>query len=112
MEKAIEKMKAEYDRKIENCDKSIQQARTAIAICRKQDRNEDADFLRKDRAIEQAKRQAYIQKIILLIGFFIAIFLSCLHFQEGYLTNGFGLMFASFFAAWQVLMLDESATKT
>tara|TARA_R110002096_G_scaffold199455_1_gene383363 strand:+ start:203 stop:424 length:222 start_codon:yes stop_codon:yes gene_type:complete len=61
MEDEIKKMKAEYDIKISNCDKSIQQARTAITICRKHGRDDDAKSLRKDRAIEQAKRQAYVQ---------------------------------------------------
>lgn len=61
METEIEKMKAHYDLKIETCDKQIKQARTAIAICRKQNRDDESLSLRKDRAEIQARRQAYVQ---------------------------------------------------
>ena len=61
MEEEIEKLKSQYDMKISNCDKSIQADRKAIAICRKQKRDEDADLIRKNRAITQAQRQAYVQ---------------------------------------------------
>ncbi len=61
MKSEIEKMKAHYDIKISGCDKVIEHLRKAIAICRKQNRNDESVSLRKDRAIEQAKRQCYVQ---------------------------------------------------
>ena len=61
MIKAIERMKAEYDQKIANCDLLIQDCRKRTGIARKAGCDSEADFIRKDRAIEQAKRQAYVQ---------------------------------------------------
>ena len=58
----IEKIKAQYDLKIEDCDKVIRHLRESIKINRKLGVDVDeAKRLRKDRAIEQAKRQAYVQ---------------------------------------------------
>ncbi|MGK0269479.1 MAG: hypothetical protein ACI88H_000110 [Cocleimonas sp.] len=61
IQKAIEKMKAEYEQKIQNCDVLIADCRKRTAIARKSGCDSEADFVRKDRAIEQAKRQAYVQ---------------------------------------------------
>ncbi len=62
MESEIEKMKANYDLKIADCDKGIEGLRKAIAINRKHGTDVDAaKALRKDRAIKQAQRQAYVQ---------------------------------------------------
>ena len=58
----IEKMKAQYDVKIEDCDKMIDHLRELIEINSKFGTDVDeAKLLRKDRVIEQAKRQAYVQ---------------------------------------------------
>jgi hypothetical protein len=62
MLKEIEKMKEQYDFKIDGCDKVIRHLRESIKINRKLGTDVDeAKRLRKDRAIEQAKRQAYVQ---------------------------------------------------
>jgi hypothetical protein len=61
MLEAILKMKAEYEQKIKNCDLLIQDCRKRTGIARKAGLDNEADFIRKDRAIEQAKRQAYVQ---------------------------------------------------
>tara|TARA_R110000787_G_scaffold285086_1_gene399803 strand:+ start:216 stop:437 length:222 start_codon:yes stop_codon:yes gene_type:complete len=61
MEQAIEKMKAEYDLKIDDCDKMIGILRVNIAANRRDLQGQGNDTLRVDRAIEQAKRQAYVQ---------------------------------------------------
>ena len=61
MKDAILKMKADYDRKIEDCDKIINHLRQLICNNRRVGTDLQDGSLRKDRAIEQAKRQAYVQ---------------------------------------------------
>ena len=61
MEQAISKMKGDYDRKIEDCDKIIKHLRQLICNNRRDGNDSHDGSLRKDRAIEQAKRQAYVQ---------------------------------------------------
>ena len=61
MIQAIEKMKAEYDLKIDDCDKLISILRVNITANRRDLQGQGNDTLRVDRAIEQAKRQAYVQ---------------------------------------------------
>ena len=57
----IEKMKTQYDVKIAYCDKAIDSLRKSITANRKAGHEDENKILRKDRAIEQAKRQAYVQ---------------------------------------------------
>lgn len=61
MNTAISKMKADYELKIEGCDKLISHLRISIATNRRNGREDKNKDLRKERAIEQAKRQAYVQ---------------------------------------------------
>ena len=61
MKEEIEKMKSQYDLKIEDCDKLINSFRRDIAIDRRSGNDKGADSLRKERAIFQARRQAYVQ---------------------------------------------------
>ena len=61
MEAEINKMKDEYEFKIQDCDEIISSYRKKIAANRKSGNDEESEHLRKDRAIEQAKRQAYVQ---------------------------------------------------
>ena len=57
----IEKMIKEYDVKIENSDFLVEKYRKVIAVNRKNGFDEENKIYRKDRAIEQARRQAYVQ---------------------------------------------------
>lgn len=57
----IERLKRQYDLKIADCDKLIEHLRVQITVCRRQGGAEDSIRLRHDRAIEQAKRQCYVQ---------------------------------------------------
>jgi len=61
MNTAISKMKADYDRKLEDCDKLISHLRIQISTNRRNGHDQENETLRRDRAIEQAKRQAYMQ---------------------------------------------------
>jgi hypothetical protein len=61
MKVAISKMKANYDVKIESCDTLISHLRICIATNRRNGHEDENYRLRNDRAIEQAKRQAYVQ---------------------------------------------------
>ena len=61
MNTAILKMKDEYEFKIQDCDEVIASYRKKITANRKSGNDAESDCLRKDRAIEQAKRQAYVQ---------------------------------------------------
>ena len=54
-------MKADYDLKIEACDKLISHLRICIATNRRNDHESENVVLRNNRAVEQAKRQAYVQ---------------------------------------------------
>ena len=57
----IEKMIKQYDVKIENSDFLVEKYRKVIAVNRKNGFDEENKIYRKDRAIEQARRQAYVQ---------------------------------------------------
>ena len=57
----INKMKDEYDIKISNCDKVINHLRKIISENRRTGNNDKNKSFREDRAIEQAKRQCYVQ---------------------------------------------------
>ncbi len=61
MNTAILKMEADYDCKIEGCDKLIGHLRIQISTNRHHGHDKENEALRRDRAIEQAKRQAYVQ---------------------------------------------------
>ena len=61
MNTEIEKMKAEYDLKIESCDKMINHLRELITSNRRNQQGEGSETLRNNRKVEQAKRQAYVQ---------------------------------------------------
>ena len=61
MKEEIEKLKTEYDLKIENCDILIEHASESIRKYRSKTNKDLVDTFRKDRSIEQAKRQAYVQ---------------------------------------------------
>jgi hypothetical protein len=61
MEIEVEKMKAQYDVKIESCDKMIEHLRKVISENRRTGNEGENESFRKDRAINQAKRQCYVQ---------------------------------------------------
>lgn len=61
MKDEIEKLKTDYDLKIESCDILINHSSENIKQYRSAANKSIIDSLRKDRAIEQAKRQAYVQ---------------------------------------------------
>lgn len=61
MKTEIEKLKTEYDLKIKNCDILIDHASDSIRQYRSAANKDLISSFRKDRSIEQAKRQAYVQ---------------------------------------------------
>lgn len=63
-EKAIEKLKIDYDNKISDCDKLIKNSRKILGRLRRGEfeTTEDDHFLiKKEHAVTQAQRQAYVQ---------------------------------------------------
>lgn len=61
MKDEIEKIKTDYDLKIEGCDILIKHMGESIKRYRSEANKWLIDSIRRDRAIEQAKRQAYVQ---------------------------------------------------
>lgn len=61
MKEEIEKLMSEYDLKIENCDILIEHISDSIRKYRSETNKGIVNSFRKDRAIEQSKRQAYVQ---------------------------------------------------
>ena len=61
MKTEIEKLKTDYELKIKNCDILIDHTSESIKTYRSKDNKDLINSFRKDRAIEQAKRQAYVQ---------------------------------------------------